>query len=410
MLCLNQIAERERAITAFSPLTTWALNIRLNVGETDFDARLCNTRGAAFVFKSRDQANKLVQLLADSALWLDNTGVRTVERRTPAPYTISSLIPDAGAGLGFSASRTLKVTQTLYEAGWITHPTAEAIPMASDAIRAMRARILRDYGSDYLSQKSSDPTTPTHAAGISPVDVSHLPDNRPGDGAALYALIWRRFAASQMVSPQYRQSAARIRAADTSFDKPLPAELRTQGQMLVFDGWLRVQPDIVEPDSGSFLPQLTKGCSLKLIEARIEERTTEAPLRYSPTELIASLAASSVSHTAVYFRAIDKLTNSGCVQIDGGRIGLTEHGLKLANFFAAHFAEVLSVDAAVKMDEELDRITVGELDRLAVLRKFWARFSFTLGMAAQAVLDDVDGVARFHHEYRPIVFRPLAEG
>ena len=212
----------------------------------------------------------------------------------------------------------LSVAQTLYEAGWITYPHTDSVAASAEALAAARTYILREYGAEYLPTESDDLNASTGLECIRPTDVSHVPENLPGDGAALYSMIWRRFVASCMTPAQYRQSAARI-FSGVSADKPFPFEFRTQARLLTFDGWLCTLPEGVEPEHG-VCTQIADSTPLKLIEILVHERTSEASARYTPTGLIAALAAHGISRPAAYLSAIDALTNSGYVQVADERL------------------------------------------------------------------------------------------
>lgn len=409
--CLRLLVEREREITAFKPATTWMLTARLSAEESEVAARLCNTRGAPLTLGSRQQADKLAALLANAAFWVDKAAVRTAERPAPQAYTSQTLLADAALRLQFAPGRVLSVAQTLYEAAWITYPHTDSVAASAETLTAARTYILREYGAEYLPTESDYLNASTGLEGIRPANVSLVPENLPGDGAALYGMIWRRFVASCMVSAQYRQSAARI-FSGISADKPFPFEFRTRARLLTFDGWLRTLPDAVEPEHG-VCPHIADSTSLKLIEILVHERTSEAQARYTPTGLIALLSAHRISRPAAYLSAIDALTNSGYVQVADKRLAPTEQGIALAGFIEAHFADTLSLDASAELEATFERIAAGETNRVDVLEQFWTRLSPELHTAAHAVLNGElanSELSTVSHEHRPVVLRPLAEG
>ena len=410
--CLRLLVEREREINAFKPATTWMLAARLSAEELEFEARLCNARGAALTFSTRQQADKLAALLAKAAFWVDKAAVRAAERPAPQAYTSQTLLADAALRLQFAPRRVLSVAQTLYEAGWITYPHTDSEAASAEALAAARTYILREYGAEFLPTEGDDLNASTGLGCIRPTDVCHVPENLPGDGAALYGMIWRRFVSSCMEPAQYRQSAARI-FSGLSADKPFPFEFRTQARLLTFDGWLRTPPDGAESEHGVCLPQLADGVSLKLIEILVHERASEAPARYTSTGLIAALAAHGINRPAAYLSAIDAFTNGGYVQVTDGRLMPTEQGIALAGFIETHFADVLSVDSSAELEAAFERIAAGKTNRTEVLEQFWTRLSSALHTTAQNVLNgemaDLEP-ATASQEHSPVVLRPLAEG
>ena len=412
LICLCLLVEREREIASFKPTTTWTLIAQLVAEESDFEARLCNARGAALTLSSQQQADKFAALLANVSYWVDKAAVRAMERPAPQAYTSQTLLADAALRLGFAPNRVLSVAQTLYEAGWITYPNSDSVAASAEAVEAVRGYILREYGTDFLPTENGGRNISVDMECIRPNDVTHLPEDLPGDGVLLYGLIWRRFLASCMTPAQYRQSAARI-FCGTSREKPFPFEFRTQERLLAFDGWLRVLPDAVETQHSVFLPELANGKLLKLIEAYAHERASEAPARYTTTDLITALSARGFNHPAACVSAINSLTNSGHAQIADERITPTEQGMALAGFIETHFDDVLSIDAGTEMERAFERVARGETDRTEVLQQFWTRFSPAVSAVAQSVLNGSAADSAplpDNHEHRPVVLRPLAEG
>src|SRR5690606_24302641 len=179
---------------------------------------------------------------------------QTLKLRNPLPpFTTSSLQQAAAKGLGLSPEKTMQLAQTLYEQGLITYHRTDGVTVAPEAQTAVREVILRDYGDAYLP-----PTSPpynvkaanaqeAHEA-IRPTDVSKLPEEHAdGDGVKLYALIWRRFIASQMNPARYTLTGALIHAGKST-DKPFPLIFKAGGRELVFDGFLRVYEEPEDED------------------------------------------------------------------------------------------------------------------------------------------------------------------
>lgn len=412
VVCLRLLVEREREIAAFMPTTTWTLIARLNANETEFEARLCNARGALLTFSSRQQADKLAALLANAIFWVDKAAIHTAERPAPRAYTSQTLFADAALRLGFAPNRVLSVVQTLYEAGWITYAHTNSIAVSNEAVEAGRAYILREYGTDYLPTENSDPNASIGVGYIYPTDVNHLPEDLPGDGTALYSLIWQRFIASCLASAQYRQSAARI-FSGTSREKPFPFEFRTQGQRLSFDGWLRVLPDFVVPEQSAFMPELADGTLLKFTEARAHEDASEATACYTPSGLIAALSAHGIIRSAAHVSAVNALVDSDYAQIVDDRMVPTARGIALAGFIETHFTDVLSLEAVAEMERAFEGVAAGETNRAEVLQHFWSRFSPALSAAAQGILIGDAGdlePSTTSQEHHPVILRPLAEG
>jgi DNA topoisomerase-1 len=251
--CLRQIVERERAIAAFTPETYWTLAAHLKAEAGEFTARLRTVKGQPYDRLSRDQVEALTGGLKDAAFWVGSlqSGERT--RHPAPPFTTSTLLQAGSAVLGLSPERTMQVAQRLYEAGQITYPRTEGVDVAPDAQDAARRYVGQAFGGDYLPdqppvyQAQARHTQEAHEA-IQPGDVTRIPEQIEGDGAALYALIWRRSVASQMAPARYAVQTVEVLAGKTH-GQPYPLTFEARGKALAFDGFLTLYRE--PPDPGT---------------------------------------------------------------------------------------------------------------------------------------------------------------
>ena len=170
----------------------------------------------------------------------------------------------------------LSLVETLYETGWITHPDGTPAAAASEAASAY---LRREYGTDYVAPEGETRT------GIAPADVERVPEDLPGDGAALYGLIWRRFIAAHMPPAQERLTLARI-LVGASQTQRYPIQLRATAKRLVFDGWLRLLP---APENDETTAPLTEGETLAFQQVITDLVTSEAPVRLTHGSLVSAL-------------------------------------------------------------------------------------------------------------------------
>jgi DNA topoisomerase-1 len=288
----------------------------------------------------------------------------------------------------------MTLAQTLYEAGWITYHRTDGVAVAPEAQAAARDHIKRAYGAAYLP-----PEAPTYTAksanaqeaheAIRPTDVNPLPSEAEGDGAALYALIWQRFVASQMAAAVYAVTGAQIYAGK-QVEQPYPLEFRAQGRTLQFDGFLKVYEEPGDEDedrsSDSSLPELREGQMLTLVAPQIAEHETRAPARYTEAALIAALERNGIGRPSTYATMLKTVKERGYVRLTQKRFVPTDDGLRLCDFLTAHFAEALAVDYTARLEAQLDAVASGERTRLAVLREFWTAFQPQLQAAAAAAV------------------------
>jgi DNA topoisomerase-1 len=251
-----------------------------------FEAKLHWLKGADPQFKTQEPLDRLVALLREAQFWVSKAG-QTVKARSPLPpFTTSTLQQAASKGLGLSPEKTMQLAQTLYEAGRITYMRTDGVSVAREAQAAAREHIQVHYGADYLPPEPPTYTVKTAKAqeaheAIRPTDVSYLPAEVDGDGAALYALVWKRFVASQMAAALYTVTDAII-SAGKAVGQPFPLEFRAQGRRLLFDGFLKVYEEPNDEgeegtEENTTLPPLKEGDLLKLVEPLVRQHQTRAP-------------------------------------------------------------------------------------------------------------------------------------
>lgn len=386
MIALRLLVERDRQIAAFTPETRWRASVEFQSDGVPFTAQVLNAKGAPLALRSADQATQLETLLKPAAFWVDKTGQALKSQPAPGALTLHSLIETAARELGLSPERTLALVATLYEAGWITHPDSEALPEASEAAKAY---IRREYGTDYVAPDA------VVTAAIAPADVNRVPEDLPGDGAALYRLIWHSFVAAHISPAQDRITAARI-LVGASRDKLYPLELRVQGRVVYFDGGRRILKT-TNPDD--MLPLLKEGAPLQPTRIAIESVTTEPLDCFTEGTLAVALAQIGLAAPSAA-RAIVQLEAAGYVTAEIGMPTLTESGRVVADYITATVADLTAPEYAAELTADIERIAVGERARIDVLRAFWSRFGDALHpVPAQRVVG----------EHKPIVLRPAEE-
>ena len=336
-VALRLVVEREREIDGFVAETYWTLRALLKADGTQFEAKLHRLKDADVRFTSRGQAEQVVGLLQGASFWVGKAG-QTLKLRNPLPpFTTSSLQQAAAKGLGLSPDKTMQLAQTLYEQGLITYHRTDGVSVAPEAQVAAREIIQREYGDTYLP-----PTPPTYKVktanaqeaheAIRPTAVARLPEeNADGDGAKLYALIWRRFIASQMNPARYTLTGALIHAGKST-DKPFPLIFKAQGRELAFDGFLRVyeEPDDGEADdtdAGGSVPALKEGQGLGLVELPIDEAQTRPPSRFSEAGLVQALEKHGVGRPSTYASMVGVIRSKEYVALKQKRLVPTDTGV-----------------------------------------------------------------------------------
>jgi len=386
MVALRLLVERDHEIAAFTPETRWQAVVEFQFEGVSFTAQVLNAKGAPLALKSKEQADQLDVLLKTGQFWVDKTGQALKSQAVPAALTLSELVETAHRELRLSPERALALLHTLYDAGWVTFPGSKSPPSLSEAAQAF---IRREFGTEYLAPDA------LVSAEIAPVDVNREPEYLPGDGVALYALIWLEFIAAHMPPAQERIMAARL-LVGASKEKPYPLELRATAKLLYFDGWHRVVPTTAKDEVLPFLPE---GTMLQPVAITVEAITNEPPAHFTEGTLVSALATIGML-VASPARAVEQLQAAGYITAEEDRLTLSESGRVVADYLAASFADLTSSHYAAELDADIDRIAEGEQERLEVLHSFWSRFGSLLRPTP---------APRAIGEHKPIVLRPAEE-
>lgn len=414
-VALRLVVEREQEIAGFTPETYFTLQARLAADGVQFEARPERMKGAELRFTTREAAEQVLGLLADAAYWVGKAG-QTLRLRNPLPpFTTSSLQQAAAKGLGLAPEKTMQVAQRLYEQGWITYHRTDGVTVAPEAQTAAREVIQREYGDAYLP-----PTSPTYMVkaanaqeaheAIRPTDPTRMPEREPvGAGAQLYALIWRRFIASQMSPARYMLRGAVIRVGKVKA-KPFPLVLKAQGREQIFDGFLRVyeepeEDDATRSDADGAVPALKEGQALDLVELRVDEVQTRPPSRFSEAGLVQALERHGVGRPSTYASMVKVIQDKQYVTLQQKRLVPSETGRQLCTFLLERFPQVFDVGYSARLEAALDEIARGQLKQQVALASFWSDFQPQLKSASEYAL----GQVRARSAPKPLLLRAVED-
>jgi DNA topoisomerase-1 len=410
-VALRLIVERERAIEAFVPEEYWSLTAELAKQEPEqrrFRVRLVKINGEDFRIATGEEAQRLVAEL-EQAVWEVSKVQRGERRRRPAaPFTTSTMQQEAARALGFTANRTMRLAQELYEGislgpegatGLITYMRTDSTHVAAEAQAEARGYIRETFGAEFLPESPPVYRTRTRSAqeaheAIRPTSVRRTPEQvRPyldNDQYRLYRLIWQRFVASQMAQAVYDTLTVEVEAGPAS--GPRPYLFRATGSSVRFPGFLAVyeearsEDDKTEDDLGIQFPPLTVGERLDLVQLLPQQHFTEPPPRYTEATLVKALEEYGIGRPSTYATIISTLLERGYVERQAKRLHPTQLGFVVNDLLIAHFDNLFEVGFTARMEEILDRIANGEEDWVQVLREFYGPFA-ELVAAADATME-----------------------
>jgi DNA topoisomerase I len=400
---LRMICEREDAIDAFRPQEYWTIDSELMHSAQKFPGKLVEYRGAKveqFSFTSESAAQEAVSTLEKAAQ--GELTVMAVERkqrrRNPAPpFTTSTLQQEASRKLGFSAQKTMRVAQQLYEGidigegavGLITYMRTDSLNLAQEAVAQIRELIVELYGPEGLAeevrvyrtksanaQEAHEAIRPTDAR-IVPADIERKLD---ADQFRLYSLIWKRTMACQMAPAVFDTVAVELLAGapNRAVEDAQRTVLRANGSTLVKPGYISVYQegadDVVQDDSDHVLPAMNEGDRVKLLAVVPSQHFTEPPPRFTEASLVKALEEYGIGRPSTYASIISTLRDREYVLIENRRFTATDIGKIVSRFLTQYFTIYVDYDFTAKMESALDGVATGEQEWVPLLDRFWKPF------------------------------------
>ncbi len=389
-VALRLVVEREEAIEAYRPQEYWELTGRFAAEEAEFAAQLYEVDGRRvrekkgkderFLIQSEAEAKAiLARARAAGAYRVERVEERERSKKAPPPFTTSTLQQAASSRFGWSAGRTMRVAQRLYEGvdlggervGLITYMRTDSTRVAPEAVKEARGFVEKAFGPAYLPEKppayrAKKGAQDAHEA-IRPTSVLRTPEkvrrHLSDEEAKLYELIWRRFVASQMKPARYLNASAQLAAGGLVF--------RASGSRLLFDGYLKVWGREEEDKS---LPPLKEGAAARLLSVEAEQKFTQPPPRYTDATLVKTLEELGIGRPSTYAPTIETLEKRAYVEREGRALKPTPLGREVVGFLKEHFPRVLAYDFTARMEAELDRVEEGQRPWPEAVRVFFEPF------------------------------------
>jgi DNA topoisomerase I len=398
-VALRLICDRELEIEAFKSQEYWSIDGTFSTAQgAEFTAALASVDGKRLEklgIKDEASAKAIEAALKGQRFSVDSIESKPAKRHPFPPFRTSTLQQEASRKLGFSSSKTMQIAQRLYEGvdiggetvGLITYMRTDGVDMAAEAIAAARNAILKSFGEPYLPSAPRKYITKAKNAqeaheAIRPTDPGRLPEKvrsvLDGEQLALYELIWKRTIASQMESAEFERTTADL--GSTGIDGK-HYSFRATGSVVKFDGFLRAYNEDLddgEDEDAKRLPPMARGdiTGVKKIEG--VQHFTEPPPRYSEASLIKKLEELGIGRPSTYVSILKTLGDRGYMRIEKKRLIPDDKGRVVTAFMESFFKRYVEFDFTADLEEQLDRISAGEIPYKQVLRDFWRDFTANL--------------------------------
>lgn len=416
---LRMIVERELEIEKFKAREYWTIEADVSKEEQPFLARLVKYRGEKveqFSFENETAAREVEQTLLDAAggeLTTVKVDKKQRRRNPAAPFTTSTMQQEASRKLGFNTQRTMRVAQRLYEGvelpgegnvGLISYMRTDSVALAQTAVDEIRDTITERYGAKNVPEEvrvfktKSKNAQEAHEA-IRPTSVARTPESLQGhvddDQLRLYTLIWQRTMACQMVPAVFDTVALEFSVGPDAEDGH---RMRANGSVLVEPGFMAVYQegnDEGKSDDGDrLLPEVAMGDVISLDKLRPEQHFTEPPPRFTEASLVKTLEEYGIGRPSTYASIIATLKNREYVEMDGKRFHPTDIARIVNGFLTEHFTQYVDYDFTARLEDDLDRVSLGEQDLVPLLDDFWQPFSKLVEEKEESVTREQVAMAR----------------
>ncbi|WQU45106.1 type I DNA topoisomerase [Helicobacter pylori] len=377
---LKLVIDREREIKAFKPLTYFTLDAYF---EPNLEAQLISYKGnklKAQELIDEKKAQEIKNELEKESYIISSIVKKSKKSPTPPPFMTSTLQQSASSLLGFSPTKTMSIAQKLYEGvatpqgvmGVITYMRTDSLNIAKEALEEARAKILKDYGKDYLPPKAKVYSSKNKNAqeaheAIRPTSIilepNALKDYLKPEELKLYTLIYKRFLASQMQDALFESQSVVVACEK--------GEFKASGRKLLFDGYYKI---LGNDDKDKLLPNLKENDPIKLEKLESNAHVTEPPTRYSEASLIKVLESLGIGRPSTYAPTISLLQNRDYIKVEKKQISALESAFKVIEILEKHFEEIVDSKFSASLEEELDNIAQNKADYQQVLKDFYYPF------------------------------------
>jgi DNA topoisomerase-1 len=404
-VAVRLIAEREREINAFQPVSSFKIEAVFN--GKDINAKNISFKAEGSRQKSAEDAETFLKSCIGASYTVNDIQVKPAKKSPAAPFTTSTLQQEASRKLGYSVSKTMLLAQKLYESGNITYMRTDSVNLSDTALKDIHSNIGKQYGKNYLeprkyknknesAQEAHEAIRPTYIENVSVDDA---------DTKRLYELIWKRTIASQMSDAEFEKTTAKIAISTNQ------QELTAQGEVLKFDGFLKVymedkdDEDVTDETAEGMLPQLSVGQALTLNEMQAIERFTRPAPRYTEASLVKKLEELGIGRPSTYAPTISTVLKRGYVDkrdkagvlrdyrvivfkddtisrktehettgAERSKLFPTDLGLVITDFLVEYFSDIMDYGFTAKIEEEFDEIAEGKKQWEKIIDGFYKPF------------------------------------
>ena len=395
-VALRIIADRESEIDAFIPKEYWTIEVNFQVKglKKPFFAKYYGNPEKHEI-SSREEVEQIVKELQQSTFTISQIRRSERTKKSPLPFTTSTLQQEASKRLNFATRKTMQIAQQLYDGvavkghgtiGLITYLRTDSTRISEEADALCKEYITEHYGAENVietasAQKPNKKIQDAHEA-IRPtyVDLSpaQIKESLTRDQFRLYQLIWKRFVASRMHAAKYETVSVRIDAGKHQFT--------SAGSKLVFPGYLTVyQGDDDKEEANSVLEKLTKDSQLSMQELLPEQHFTQPPAHFTEASLVKTLEELGIGRPSTYAPTITTLISRRYVAKEKKNLYLSELGDIVNQIMVSAFPSIVDVNFTATMEALLDGVAEGNVEWKTIVRNFYPDLEKAVNHAEEAL-------------------------
>lgn len=402
-VAVRLIVEREREIESFNTSSQYRVYAEFS-GANPSDASVLKTE-LNHRFETKKEAMAFLESCRQASFKVSSIQKKPIQHAPAEPFTTSSLQQEAARKLKFTVSKTMRIAQSLYEAGKITYMRTDSVNLSSLAIATAKTEILAEYGEQYSRSRQFH----THTKGaqeaheaIRPTYMNVHKAGATADEQRLYELIWKRTIASQMANAELESTRLEVTISNSSYT------FVATGETILFDGFMRAyvqSNDDEHEDTVHIIPQMAKGEELRYIEMNAQQVYLRPPFRYTEAALVNKMEELGIGRPSTYATIIETIqsrkyvergsvaghkrdyniltlrqnrisdrTKSEMYGIDLQKLIPTDLGRVTNDFLVAQFPEILSYDFTANEEANFDKVAAGQADWVKTVDTFYRTF------------------------------------
>ena len=386
-VAVKLIVDREEEIEKFIPEEYWNINLMVSdkKTKTKFNCKFVGKNGEKVELHSKEEVDKILADLEKAKYKVVDVKKGERKRNPAPPFTTSTLQQDASRKLNFALKKTMSVAQSLYEGvklpeygetGLITYMRTDSTRISNEAREAAKEHIVKVYGENYYENrfyKTKSEAQDAHEA-IRPSHIELSPelikDSLSADQYKLYRLIYNRFMASQMASAIYDTVTVSVDGNEYNF--------KANGQTMKFKGYMTLYVENEEKEEFEKIPELEVGEEVKKENIEAKQSFTEPPARYTEASLVKTLEEKGIGRPSTYAPTITTILLRRYVEKVQKQLMPTDLGRVVNKLLVENFGDVVNVEFTAQIEEEFDKVAIGDEKWKKVIREFYTPFGKTV--------------------------------